>query len=63
MRAFQLLMAVAVLGCIAASAIFAAEFGWTRGASDAYRSWTYAFAGVALDLLKSGCQSARNFDP
>jgi hypothetical protein len=46
-------MAVAVLGCIAASAIFAAEFGWTRGASDAYR-WTYAFAGVALDLLKSG---------
>jgi hypothetical protein len=46
-------MAAAVLGCIAASATFAAEFGWTRGASDAYR-WTYAFAGVALDLLKSG---------
>ena len=53
MRAFRLLMAAAVLGCIAASATFAAEFGWTRGASDAYR-WTYAFAGVALDLLKSG---------
>jgi hypothetical protein len=32
---------------------FAFEFGWTRGATDVYR-WTYAIAGVALDLLKSG---------
>jgi hypothetical protein len=53
MRAFRLLMAVAVLGCIAASATFAFEFGWTRGVSDVHR-WTYALAGVALDLLKSG---------
>ena len=53
MRAFRLLMAVAVLGCIAASATFAFEFGWTRGASDVHR-WTYALAGVALDVLKSG---------
>jgi hypothetical protein len=53
MRAFRLLMAAAVLGCIAASATFAFEFGWTRGASDVHR-WTYALAGVALDLLKSG---------
>jgi hypothetical protein len=52
-RAFRLLMAVAVLGCIAASATFAFEFGWTRGASDIHR-WTYALAGVALDLLKAG---------
>ena len=53
MRAFRLLMAMAVLGCIAASATFAFEFGWTRGATDVHR-WTYALAGVALDLLKAG---------
>jgi hypothetical protein len=53
MRAFRFLMAVAVLGCIMASASFAAEFGWSRGASEVHR-WTYALAGVALDLLKSG---------
>ena len=46
-------MAVAVLGCIAASATFAFEFGWTRGATEVHR-WTYALAGVALDLLKAG---------
>ena len=53
MWAFRLLMAVAVLGCVGASAMFAWEFGWTRGASDIHR-WTYGLAGVALDLLKSG---------
>jgi hypothetical protein len=53
MWAFRGLMAIAVLACIAASATFAWEFGWTRGATDVHR-WTYAFAGVALDLLKSG---------
>jgi len=53
MWAFRALMASAVLACIAASATFAFEFGWTRGATDVHR-WTYAFAGVALDLLKSG---------
>jgi hypothetical protein len=53
MRAFRLLMAMAVLGCIAASATFAFEFGWTRGAT-AVHGWTYALAGVALDLLKAG---------
>jgi hypothetical protein len=31
----------------------AAEFGWSRGASEV-RRWTYALAGVALDLLKPG---------
>jgi hypothetical protein len=46
-------MAVAVLACIAASATFAFEFGWSRGATDIHR-WTYAGAGVALDLFKSG---------
>src|SRR5262245_23527893 len=50
---FRMLMAAAVLGCIAASATFAFEFGWTRGATDVHR-WTYALAGVALDLVKSG---------
>ena len=53
MWAFRLLMAVAVLGCIAASATFAFEFGWSRGVTHVHR-WTYALAGVALDLLKSG---------
>jgi hypothetical protein len=53
MWAFRALMAVAVLACIAASATFAWEFGWTRGATEVHR-WTYASAGVALDLLKSG---------
>ena len=51
--AFRLVMGIAVLGCIAASATFAFEFGWTRGATDVHR-WTFALAGVALDLLKSG---------
>jgi hypothetical protein len=46
-------MAAAVLLCIAASATFAFEFGWTRGTSEVY-CWTYALAGVALELLKSG---------
>ena len=53
MWAFRLLMAVAVFGCITASATFAFEFGWTRGATEVHR-WTYALAGVALDLLKAG---------
>ena len=53
MWAFRLLMAVAVFGCIAASATLAFEFGWTRGATEVHR-WTYALAGVALDLLKAG---------
>jgi hypothetical protein len=53
MWAFRWLMALAVLGCIAASATFAFEFGWTRGATEVHR-WTYALAGVALDLLKAG---------
>ena len=53
MWAFRALMGIAVLGCIAASATFAFEFGWTRGATEVHR-WTYALAGVALDLLKAG---------
>ena len=52
-RAFRVLMGIAVLGCIAASATFAFEFGWTRGATEVHR-WTYALAGVALDLIKAG---------
>ena len=50
---FRLLMGGAVLGCIAASATFAFEFGWTRGATDTHRL-TLALSGVALDLVKSG---------
>src|SRR5262245_50498081 len=50
---FRLLMGGAVLGCIASSATFAFEFGWTRGETDTHR-WTFALAGVALDLVKSG---------
>src|SRR5215510_9468539 len=50
---FRKLMGGAVLGCIVASATFALEFGWTRGATDTHR-WTFALAGVALDLVKSG---------
>jgi hypothetical protein len=50
---FRSSMAIAVLACIAASATFAFEFVWTRGATEVYR-WTYAFAGIALDLFKSG---------
>ncbi|MGA7328897.1 MAG: hypothetical protein WBX25_31530 [Rhodomicrobium sp.] len=42
-----------VLGCVAASAAFAFEFGWTRGAS-VPSQWTYALVAVALDLLKAG---------
>ena len=52
-RAFRVLMGIAVLGCIAASATFAFEFGWTRGATTVHR-WTFALAGVALDLIKAG---------
>ena len=53
MGAFRVLMGIAVLGCIAASATFAFEFGWTRGATEVHR-WTYALAGVALDVIKAG---------
>jgi hypothetical protein len=53
MWAFRALMGIAVLGCIAASATFAFEFGWTRGATEVHR-WTYALAGVALDVIKAG---------
>ena len=50
---FRALMGTAVIACICASATFAIEFGWTRGAT-CVASWTYAVAGVALDLFKSG---------
>src|SRR5262245_39347221 len=50
---FRILMGVAVIACIGASATFAFEFGWTRGATTIHH-WTYAVAGVALDLFKSG---------
>ena len=50
---FRALMGTAVIACICASATFAFEFGWTRGATWV-ASWTYAVAGVALDLFKSG---------
>ena len=53
MGAFRVLMGIAVLACIAASATFAFEFGWTRGATEVHR-WTYALAGVALDVIKAG---------
>jgi hypothetical protein len=46
-------MGIAVIACIGASAMFAFEFGWTRGAT-LVAHWTYAVAGVALDLFKSG---------
>jgi hypothetical protein len=46
-------MGIAVIACICASATFAFEFGWTRGATWVAH-WTYAVAGLALDLFKSG---------
>jgi hypothetical protein len=46
-------MGIAVIACIGASATFAFEFGWTRGATWVAH-WTYAVAGVAMDLFKSG---------
>jgi hypothetical protein len=53
MPGFKILMGFAVLACVAASATFAFEFGWTRGATEVHR-WTFAIASVTLDLLKSG---------
>ena len=50
---FRALMGIAVIACIGASATFAFEFGWTRGAT-LVAHWTYAVAGIALDLFKSG---------
>src|SRR5215831_2463343 len=50
---FRALMGITVIACIGASATFAFEFGWTRGATWVAH-WTYAIAGVALDLFKSG---------
>jgi hypothetical protein len=50
---FRALMGIAVIACICASATFAFEFGWTRGATWVAH-WTYALVGVALDLFKSG---------
>jgi hypothetical protein len=43
---------LAVLACVAASAVFAWRFGWTRGAAEVDR-WIYSGGAVALDLLKS----------
>jgi hypothetical protein len=53
MRAFTVLMGIVVVLCVVVSATFAFEFGWLRGATPVHQ-WTYALAGVALDLLKSG---------
>jgi hypothetical protein len=50
---FRFVMGLVVIACIIASATFAFEFGWTRGATEVAH-WTYAVAGVALDLFKSG---------
>jgi hypothetical protein len=50
---FRFVMGLVVVACIVASATFAFEFGWTRGATEVAH-WTYAVAGVALDLFKSG---------
>jgi len=50
---FRFVMGLVVIACIVASATFAFEFGWTRGATEVAH-WTYAVAGVALDLFKSG---------
>src|SRR5215468_11915602 len=50
---FRIVMGLVVIACIVVSAAFAFEFGWTRGAT-AVAHWTYAIAGVALDLFKSG---------
>ena len=43
---------LAVLACVAASAVFAWRFGWTRGATEPDR-WIYGGGAVALDLLKA----------
>src|SRR5262245_43982597 len=48
---FRALMGIAVIACICASATFAFEFGWTRGATWVAH-WTYGVAGGALDLFK-----------
>jgi hypothetical protein len=53
MLSIRAFLRLPVLGCVAASAAFAFEFGWTRGASDVSR-WTFALVAVALDLLKAG---------
>jgi hypothetical protein len=68
---FRVLMGITVIACIGASATFAFEFGWTWGATS-IAHWTYAVAGLALDLFKSGlpilgatawhdCKLARSF--
>jgi hypothetical protein len=53
MLSIRALLRLPVLSCVAASAAFAFEFGWTRGASDVSR-WTFALVAVALDLIKAG---------
>jgi hypothetical protein len=53
MLSIRAFLRLPVLGCVAASAAFAFEFGWTRGASDVSR-WTFALVAVALDLIKAG---------
>ena len=50
---FWIVMRLVVVACVGVSAMFAGEFGWARGATGVAH-WTYAVAGVALDLFKSG---------
>lgn len=48
----RLLLVPVVFGCIGISAVFAFEFGWTKGATDVHR-WAFGLAGGGLDLLKA----------
>jgi hypothetical protein len=41
-----------VLGCICISAVFAFEFGWSKGETSVHR-WAFGLAGGGLDLLKA----------
>lgn len=48
----RILLLPVILGCIVISAVFAFEFGWTKGATDVHR-WAFALAGGGLDFLKA----------
>lgn len=48
----RIILTPVIIGCIVISAVFAFEFGWTKGATDVHR-WAFALAGGGLDLLKA----------
>lgn len=52
MLLIRIVLIPVILGCVVISALFAFEFGWSKGATEIHR-WAFGLAGSGLDLLKA----------